>query len=116
MPSLEICHHCKGLGLYPAPMAAVVGKNEGQGIRVSVERPALGGPPWVYTARIETKSDETVLCARVSAEGEVTFDDAGTHPSLEERVRLLLRAAFRQMVAREQRAPARKIVRWRAER
>jgi hypothetical protein len=97
-------------------MAAVVGKNEGAGVRVSIERPTLGGPPWTYTARIETKSAELILQATLTREGEVLIENVGAHPGPEERVRLLLRAAFRQMVAREQRAPARKIVRWRAER
>jgi hypothetical protein len=62
-----------------------------------------------------TRGDERVaVSAVIGAEGavEVTCDDA----SLRERVRLLLRASYKQSVSEGLSAPPRKIVRWREER
>jgi hypothetical protein len=94
---------------------AIVGKSPESGVRIDIARPREGGPPWRYEGEATTPAETVPLEAVVSAEGDVTVELRGAAPDgTAERVRLLVRAAYKH--AREDgQPPPRRIVRWRAE-
>jgi hypothetical protein len=111
----------------------IVGSTPETGVRIDVTRPREGGPPWLYEGEAVTSNARIPVKAVVSGEGQVTVElqlpagapaesvhdgpDGDTNGGLEgtaERVRLLLRAAYKH--AREDaQPPPRRIVRWRAD-
>jgi hypothetical protein len=103
----------------------IVGPRPESGIRVDVERPlspaALaqtstdGGPPWRYAGHVATPEASFALEATLSEDGSVHVSLSPDAPGgLDEKVRLLLRAAFKHAQG-ESRPPPRRIVRWRPE-
>jgi hypothetical protein len=102
---------------------SIVGSTPESGVRIDVARPREGGPPWHYAGEAVTASARFPLKATVSVEGGVVVDLPGEAAGegagsgtdgVAERVRLLLRAAYKH--AREDgQPPPRRIVRWRAE-
>jgi outer membrane protein assembly factor BamD len=93
----------------------IVGDVPETGIRIEVERPRDGGPPWRYAGAVITPDARFALSATVSAEGEVAIELAPNAPEgLAQRARLLLRAAWKHARA-DDIAPPRRVVRWRAE-
>jgi hypothetical protein len=86
----------------------IVGDRPESGVRITAERPIEGGPPWRYRGTAVTPTEDFAFEATIDAEGEVVV--TGAAPVLAEKVRLILRTA-----ARNAGAPARKIVRWRAD-
>jgi len=96
-------------------MGIVGGKPE-SGVRIALERPA-GAPPWRYEGTVATPEAEHPLVAVIDAAGDVRVDLAPSAPSeLSEKVRLILRTVYKQSKSDGDVAPARKIVRWRADR
>ena len=89
----------------------IVGDRPESGVRLEIERPQGGGPPWEYTGRAVTPDAEHAVAATVSAAGEVRVT---APPELETKVALILRTAFKHGF-HDGRAPPRKIVRWRGE-
>jgi hypothetical protein len=88
------------------------------GLRVAIERPVRGGPPWTYVGTVERHSVVHRVEAVLASDGSVTVtldgeEVASTATGLADRVRLLLRAVHRQATAEGLSAPARRIVRWR---
>jgi hypothetical protein len=82
------------------------------GLRFVLERTA-SGPPWEYRGAVLSTAEEQSVTAVVRAEGEV--DVSMSDPDLAEKVRLLLRAAYKHAKKDSPAgAPPRKIVRWRA--
>jgi hypothetical protein len=93
----------------------IVGSTPESGVRIDVIRPREGGPPWKYAGEAVTSSARFALGITVSATGEVAVELPGDAPDgIAERVRLLLRAAYKHAREDEQ-PPPRRIVRWRAE-
>lgn len=93
----------------------IVGQHPERGVRVDLERPE-GGPPWAYRGEAVTPADRFALQATIGAAGEVGVDlDPRAPPGLVDRVRLLLRAAWKHAMD-EGAPPPRRIVRWRADR
>ena len=93
---------------------AIVGDIPEGGIRVALERPRIGGPPWVYRGEAVTPSSRHAITATVSSEGDVGVELPGEPPAgLEKRVRLMLRAAWKHASADGAPPPSR-IARWRA--
>jgi hypothetical protein len=93
----------------------IVGSNPESGVRIDVVRAREGGPPWQYTGEAVTAADRFDVACTVSAEGEVVVRlPEGAPDSIAERVRLLLRAAYKHAQGDSQ-PPPRRIVRWRAE-
>jgi hypothetical protein len=81
-------------------------------MRLRIERPLAGGPPYRYAGEVATPEETRPLSAIVDAEGEVTVQLEGADAPLLEKLRLVIRAAFRH--AREDaRPPPRRIQRWR---
>ena len=93
---------------------SIVGERPESGMRVRLERPLEGGPPYLYAGEVATAEGARPLSAVVDAEGEVAVAMAGADAALLEKLRLIVRAAFRH--AREDgRPPPRRIQRWRKE-
>jgi len=94
----------------------IVGHHPETGVRVDVERARDGGPPWRYEGEAVTPSSRFPLAANVSDDGDVLVELAPeAPPALAEKVRLLLRAAWKHADEEDVRPP-RHIVRWRADR
>jgi hypothetical protein len=95
----------------------IVGSTPETGVRIDVSRPRDAGPPWRYEGEAVTAGGRVPVTAVVSAEGNVVVElasETGLPETLHERLRLLLRAAYRH--AREDgQPPPRRIVRWRAD-
>ncbi len=100
----------------------IVGPRPEHGLRLVLERPRDGGPPWSYRGEIQLPERVFPAEARIEADGVVAVilspSEDGVLPSreLHEKIRLLLRTVHRQQAADAgDAAPARKIVRWRGE-
>jgi hypothetical protein len=92
----------------------IVGDIPERGVRISLERPRVGGPPWVYRGEAVTPASRHAVTATVSSEGDVGVELPGDCPEgLEKRVRLVLRAAWKHASADGAPPPSR-IARWRA--
>jgi hypothetical protein len=96
------------------PMS-IIGSTPETGMRIDVIRPREGAPPWRYAGEAVTSAARFAVAATVTAEGEVVVELGTDAPEgVGERVRLLMRAAYKH--AREDgQPPPRRIVRWRAE-
>ncbi|MGD0679607.1 MAG: hypothetical protein ABSC94_29820 [Polyangiaceae bacterium] len=93
----------------------VVGQHPETGLRVEMDRPEMAAP-WEYHGEAVTPSARWPLLVTVSAEGLVTVVLSTEAPAgLSERVRLLMRAAWKHGKDEGQ-PPPRRIVRWRADR
>lgn len=94
----------------------IVGPRPESGIRVDVERPlSPAGPPWHYTGHVATPEASHALEATLAEDGSADVSLPADAPAgLDEKVRLLLRAAFKHAQG-EGRPPPRRIVRWRPE-
>jgi hypothetical protein len=100
---------------------AIVGDRPQSGVRIAIERPREGGPPWSYAGAAYLPDAGYPLCVTVSADGEVdvalspSHEHAAAAPpaDLDDKIRLIVRAVYRQAKADDE-APARRIVRWRA--
>jgi hypothetical protein len=94
---------------------SIVGSNPEGGVRIDVTRPRDGVPPWRYEGEAVTPTARFALVAIVSADGDVVLELPADAPAgIGERVRLLLRAAYKHAREDDQ-PPPRRIVRWRAE-
>ena len=98
----------------------IVGDHPESGVRVDVERPLTGGPPWRYEGVATTAQERHPMTAVVSADGTVDVtlhaaprgqEDAALS-GLADKVRLILRAAWKHGQENGT-APPRRIVRWR---
>jgi hypothetical protein len=102
---------------------SIIGHTPESGVRIDVIRPREGGPPWRYVGEAVTPHVRLRLSATVSAAGDVVVELGAepTSPSspsnavTAERVRLLVRAAYRHARSEggEGQPPPRRILRWR---
>jgi len=93
----------------------IVGDVPESGIRIEVERPRDGGPPWRYAGAVITPDARFALLATVSAEGDVAVELAPNAPEeLAQKARLLLRSVWKHARA-DNTAPPRRVGRWRAD-
>jgi hypothetical protein len=94
----------------------IVGEYPESGVRVEVERPVTGGPPWRYHGEAVTPTARFSLHLLAQEDGSVTVELAdGAPPELSEKTRLMLRAVCRHAV-KDDAVPPRRIVRWRPNR
>jgi hypothetical protein len=93
------------------------------GVRIAIERPREprgSRPPWSYAGAAAVPDASFPLAVTVSGEGVVDVEigpsEAGAAPpaDLAEKVRLIVRTAYRQAAA-DGAPPARRIVRWRGD-
>lgn len=88
-------------------------------MRITIERARDGGPPWHYRGAAHLPEKSHPIDVTLAADGTATVgvapsgDGAAPPTDLAERVRLIVRTAFRQ-AASDGQLPARRIVRWRA--
>jgi hypothetical protein len=94
---------------------AIVGHTPESGVRVVLERPRAGGPPWRYQGEVATPGARFRVAATLDIGGDLTVEIIPDPPAgLTDKVRLMLRAAWRR--AREDRtAPPLRLARWRDE-
>ncbi len=94
---------------------AIVGGHPESGVRIVLERPEGGGPPWTYEGSAWTVKERFALRATVSDAGDVVVELSGEPPrDLALRVKTMLRTAHKH--ARDEdpaAAPPRQIQRWR---
>jgi hypothetical protein len=94
----------------------IIGPRPETGVRIELERPLEGGPPWRYDGQAVTPTQRFDVAVVVSLDGDVAVELPEDAPEgLAARVRLVLRAAWKN-AEQERPAPPRRIVRWRAER
>jgi hypothetical protein len=91
----------------------IIGSLPETGVRIDLERPASAAPPWRYRGRVATPDCVFALRAQVSDAGAVTIEAGPLPEGLEQKTKLLLRAAWKHASA-EAAPPPRRIVRWRA--
>ena len=92
----------------------IVGDVPEGGVRITVERARDGGPPWIYRGEIVTPVARHAVLATVSAQGDVGVEvPDGVSPAIQQRVRLVLRAAWKHASADGTPPPSR-VARWRA--
>ena len=92
----------------------IVGGRPESGVRIDVARPREpAAPPWRYDGEAATPDATVPVVVVVDAEGKVDVElAAGAGPELAEKVRLIVRAAWKH--ARDDEAPPpRRIQRWR---
>jgi hypothetical protein len=92
---------------------AIVGHTPESGARVVVERPRAGGPPWCYQGEVATPGARFRIVATLDIGGALTMEITPDPPAgLTDRVRLILRAAWRR-AQEDQAAPPLRVARWR---
>ncbi len=97
----------------------IAGERPETGVRIALERPRGDAGPWTYVGAAHLPDVSHALSVVVAEDGgvEVRFDDAsgaGELAELAEKVRLIVRTAYRQAKADDEPPPLR-IVRWRGE-
>jgi hypothetical protein len=101
----------------------IVGDRPESGLRIAIERDAKKDePPWIYAGNVHLPDGDHPVVVEVDADGEVAVSigpradaaAADAPPELTEKVRLIVRTAYRQAKA-DGEAPAWRIVRWRGE-
>ncbi len=99
----------------------IAGDRPETGVRINVEREkSREDPPWAYAGAAYVPEASFPVTATVDASGEVTVDVSPSAeglappPDLAEKVRLIVRTAYRQAKADDE-PPAWRIVRWRGE-
>jgi hypothetical protein len=74
----------------------IVSEHPESGVRVELERPRDGGPPWAYAGQAVTPLARFPLQVGVDAAGEVSVDlPVGAPPELASKVRFIVRAVHR---------------------
>jgi hypothetical protein len=96
------------------PAVPIAGDRPESGIRIALERPRDGGPPWSYEGHVHAPDASFPASVRVSEDGTVDVTLEGAPADVAEKVRLLVRTVWRQSKA-DGEPPARRIVRWRGE-
>jgi hypothetical protein len=98
----------------------ITGEYPEGGVRIEVERLRDNqddAPPWTYEGHAVAPGSRWALRAVISETGAVSVTlDEGAPEGTAERVRLLLRAAWKHAVGEGRAAPPRRIQRWREER
>lgn len=99
----------------------IVGERPETGVRIAIERPREGGPPWSYAGSATLPDAAFPVVVTVSESGDVGVElapsgdtGAAAPADLAEKIRLIVRTAFRQAKS-DGEAPAFRIVRWRAD-
>jgi len=106
-------------GLCYSARVAIIGERPETGVRIAIERPRDGGPPWSYGGAAVLPEASFPVRVTVSEVGEVdvvlapTAEGAPPPGDLAEKVRLIVRTVYRQAKT-DAEPPAWRIVRWRA--
>jgi hypothetical protein len=103
-------------------LVAIVGERPLTGVRIAIERPREGGPPWNYAGSAFLPDASFSAQVTVSEAGEVEVVLAGVAgkggeappTDLAEKIRLIVRTIYKQAKS-DGEPPAFRIVRWRAD-
>jgi hypothetical protein len=109
----------------------IIGERPETGVRIAIERPRTGGPPWAYAGTASLPDAAFPVQATVAENGDVDValgdsPESGVMPpsDLAEKIRLIVRTVYRQAKSDGERglrpragagAPPFRIVRWRGE-
>lgn len=97
---------------------SIAGERPETGVRIELTRPRGDEAPWTYAGAAHLPDASHPVAVVVAEDGrvEVTFTGPPPtgHAELAEKVRLIVRTAYRQAKADEE-APPLRIVRWRGE-
>jgi hypothetical protein len=94
----------------------IAGHDLETGVRVVLERPGSGGPPWRYEGEAVTQEARFRVAAVVDGAGAVAVEVPMDAPAtLAAKVRLIVRTAWRHASDGET-DPPRRLARWRADR
>jgi hypothetical protein len=92
---------------------AIVGSHPESGVRVNIERPQEGGPPWDYQGEAITPTARYRVKATVAADGDIDVVLAADAPKgLADKTLRVLRSAWKHSRA-DGAPPPRHVVRWR---
>jgi hypothetical protein len=99
----------------------IIGDRPDSGIRLTLQRAREGGPPWTYRCEAVTATARFVARAVIGEDGEASVTSLAqvaqadaVSPELAQRIRLVLRAAWKHAKA-DRAPPPERIVRWRAD-
>lgn len=92
----------------------VAGERPETGVRIVLERPRGDAPPWTYEGALHLPEATHPLRVVVREDGQVDVTLGDAAADLAEKVRLIVRTAYRQAKADDE-APPLRIVRWRGE-
>ena len=98
----------------------IAGERPESGVRIAIERPRGEDPPFVYTGAAHVPDASFPIRVTVTGDGSVDVaispSDTGRAPSAEltEKVRLLVRTAYKQAKA-DGEPPAIRLQRWRGD-
>ncbi len=99
---------------------SIVGDRPEGGLRIALERPRDGGPPWRYSGEVRTNADRFTVRVTVEEGGEVAVEiasgEGGAAPPSDfaDKVKLVVRSAYRHAGGGSA-PPPRRIARWRGE-
>jgi hypothetical protein len=99
---------------------SIAGERPESGVRIAIDRDRNSGPPWEYRGSAHLPETSFPLRVTVSEDGTVEVElsaaegGAGPPADLAEKVRLIVRTAYKQAKA-DGEPPAWRIVRWRGE-
>ena len=94
----------------------IIGEHPESGVRIDVQRPSLGGPPWRYEGEAVTPAGRHRVVVVVEEGGAVQVQGLETDgPVTPEPVRLIMRAVWKHARA-DGAPPPRRVVRWRPDR
>lgn len=99
----------------------IIGERPETGVRIAIERPREGGPPWAYAGTAALPDVTFPVRAVVSEAGDVDVvvgaspgSGSAPPPDLAEKIRLIVRTVYRQ-ASSDGEPPAFRVVRWRGE-
>jgi hypothetical protein len=92
----------------------IVGEHPESGLRIDIERPRDPSPPWRYEGRAFTPIESFRIVVTLSENGDVEVDALGAGGAIADRVRRIVRSAWRQAQKGHAPPPSR-IARWRPE-
>lgn len=101
---------------------AIAGHHPETGVRLVLERPRHGNPPWRYEGEAYSPTDRYPMRATVDADGVVRVEIEGCKDTqIADKATFILRAAYRHAQGEasashmDRAPPPRRIVRWRGE-
>jgi hypothetical protein len=78
----------------------IIGERPESGVRLDLERPRAGGPPWEYSGHVVTPAARFAARATVLGDGAVSVAIDGDAPlDIADQVKLIVRAAYKHAQA-----------------
>jgi hypothetical protein len=97
---------------YHASRMGIIGERPESGLRIDIERPRDGGPPWRYDGTASTTDAKYAMRATVEENGDVAIE-SNAPEDVAEKARLIIRTAYKHARSEDE-PPPRRIQRWRS--